>query len=52
MIMNGKVPHSIVNMPEEVAKNNKRYSIVINYTVEQSLSEMLQEGFRKEQEDV
>ena len=34
MIMNGKIPHSIVNMPKEVAEINKRYSIVINYNVQ------------------
>jgi hypothetical protein len=33
MIMNGQIPHSIVNMPKEVAEINKRYSIVINYNV-------------------
>ena len=33
MIMNGQIPHSIVNMPKEVAEINKRYSIVINYDV-------------------
>ena len=50
MIMNGRISHSIVNMPEEVAKHNKRYSIVINYEVDKSLSEMLQEGFDEEQD--
>ena len=50
MIMNGRISHSIVNMPEEVAKHNKRYSIVINYSIDKSLSEMLQEGFDEEQD--
>lgn len=27
----GKIPHSVANMPKEIAENNPRYSIVFNF---------------------
>ena len=31
IVFDGKLKHGIVNMPESLAKNNYRYSIVIDY---------------------
>jgi len=31
LFFNGDIPHSITNMPSEIAKNNLRYSIVLDF---------------------
>ena len=50
IIMKSKIPHSITNMPPHLAKDNHRYSIVVDYTL--STSDLLQQGFKEEQENV
>ena len=33
VIMSGKIPHSVTNMPENIARDNTRYSIAIDYDI-------------------